>query len=150
MQVDSLYGAGHTVGLHSFPFSWGSFAGKVICSWESWGSGVQDGLGAVQSTGRAVFLPVSRLGGHIGAWGVTAKAWGLRPFGGRTCSCPHHAHSSVLSLFLETLEVTGGGSQGAEVLLHRCLSLWQPHVGSGTSVLGLEALGCHLSPQDLF
>lgn len=26
-----------------------------------------------------LFLPVSRLGGHIRAWSVTAKAWGLRP-----------------------------------------------------------------------
>ena len=59
------------------------------------------------SMGRAVFLPDSRLGGHVMAWSVAAKAQGLRPFGGGTCSCPHLARSSVLSLLLEPLAVTG-------------------------------------------
>lgn len=89
-----------------------------MCSWESLDPWVQDGLGAVKSTDRAV-SPCFPAGWPHQSLECHSQGLGLEAFGGRTCSCPRHAHSSVLSLFLETLEVTGGGSQGAEVLLHR-------------------------------
>ena len=69
-------------------------------------------------------------------------SWRLEPL------LPHYVHSSVLSLFLTTLEIVGGDSEGEGGLLHGSPSPRQSLLGSGPLVPAFRAHGCHLSSLD--